>query len=372
MAQCEPLELHLNPLPGSSIWTGDANQEMSYLKATSFLGGLRFWTEALLRAQGQYVHDDMDSCLYESKKSDKTCAACHIFGCTGLGRSFALKVDNDNFRNTPYTKNPPDTFKVPLKEYAYIDKTGKPKTPQYYARNAHKELVKMHFTIQRAVQEVGCEKVLFTLSPTLLRATLLMLEYGTLGAYDQYGCGFVNFAEQEQLNSLRQEVLATPICYAKNPRESRGASLKDFFFFQGKVKSNNKEMPFILRHSIRDKKVACMQNDGLRHFFCGSLVNDQPQPRGKTNAGSKYNLCVTSSGKLYGWGYFPRNPIQELARYARERDVVLTHTHNIIKNHCDKLLWKEFGAKNRDNCDSPTEFDTYLKDMLTTPWKERV
>ena len=73
--QLKELTLDLKALPGSGLWTGDAALNMSYIKATSILGGLRFWTEALLRSLGQDVCHDQGRCTF-SKKVGKACACC--------------------------------------------------------------------------------------------------------------------------------------------------------------------------------------------------------------------------------------------------------------------------------------------------------
>ena len=46
--------LHLQTANDYGVWTGGANpKEMDSLKTTSVTGGLRFWTDALLRAEGR-------------------------------------------------------------------------------------------------------------------------------------------------------------------------------------------------------------------------------------------------------------------------------------------------------------------------------
>ena len=87
------------------IWTGGAKTgEMDSLKATSILGGMRFWTAALLRMQGKTVHGietkgDTASekrCLFDSDSQD-VCALCRILGCTGLSRifNFAVRINKN-------------------------------------------------------------------------------------------------------------------------------------------------------------------------------------------------------------------------------------------------------------------------------------
>ncbi len=87
------------------IWTGDAQGKTSYVKGTSLVGGLRFWTEALLRSFGGKPCDittDRDSnsrCIYDPKAGKKEiCPACEIFGCTGKARSFMLRVSDEGMQ----------------------------------------------------------------------------------------------------------------------------------------------------------------------------------------------------------------------------------------------------------------------------------
>ncbi len=361
---CTSFDIHLHPLPGSSIWTGDANQSMSYLKATSFLGGLRFWTEALLRAQGQSVHgDDSGICTHGGDKP--TCDLCHIFGCTGLGRSFALKIHDATLKRNP-TKNL--TELIYLSERKYI-KDGKEETPRYLRKNAHNTSVKLHFAMQRPVIDPALDGNQWQLSPTLMRAALIMFEYGALGAYDQYGCGFVNFEDKEQLHTLRDMALASPVSIGQKA-PSAGARLGDFFFFKGESKTQHTDSkkpdkrPFMIRHDIRNAVREVSDRD-VRHWFCGFMPQKgKDEDKGLPSMGTKYNFTITTAGKLYGWGYFPRNP------NVNSRDEILNATKEVLEQYCNNLQWKEFDSAGRDTCKSPQSMDTYITDMLKNPWKE--
>jgi len=73
------------------IWTGGVDQTSDRLHETGLIGSLRWWYEALVRGLGGYACDPTseDRC---PDKDGKHCAACELFGCTGWGRKFRLRV----------------------------------------------------------------------------------------------------------------------------------------------------------------------------------------------------------------------------------------------------------------------------------------
>lgn len=90
------MEITLKTL--TPLWTGGIDQTTDRLHETGLLGSLRWWYEALVRGLGGYACDPTsdDRCEYDPKKSDppekQLCAACYLFGCTGWGRKFRLRV----------------------------------------------------------------------------------------------------------------------------------------------------------------------------------------------------------------------------------------------------------------------------------------
>lgn len=72
------------------IWTGDTKRECKEIRETGILGSLRWWWEAILRGIGADVCDPMEP----SCQGNNHCAACHLFGCTGWGKLFRLRISN--------------------------------------------------------------------------------------------------------------------------------------------------------------------------------------------------------------------------------------------------------------------------------------
>ena len=83
------LEIDLHAL--APLWTGGVDQKTDRLHETGLIGSLRWWYEALVRGLGGPACDPTsdDRCPDDS---DKHCAACELFGCTGWARKFRLRV----------------------------------------------------------------------------------------------------------------------------------------------------------------------------------------------------------------------------------------------------------------------------------------
>lgn len=73
------------------LWTGGVDQTCDRLHETGLIGSLRWWYEALVRGLGGYACDPRgdDRC---PDKEGKHCVVCELFGCTGWGRKFRLRV----------------------------------------------------------------------------------------------------------------------------------------------------------------------------------------------------------------------------------------------------------------------------------------
>jgi CRISPR-associated protein Cmr1 len=80
------------------LWTGGVDGTTDRLHETGLIGSLRWWYEALVRGLGGYACDPTseDRCGYDPRKplppEKQLCAACYLFGCTGWGRKFRLRV----------------------------------------------------------------------------------------------------------------------------------------------------------------------------------------------------------------------------------------------------------------------------------------
>jgi CRISPR-associated protein Cmr1 len=73
------------------VWTGGVDQICDRLYETGLIGSLRWWYEALVRGLGGYACDPTS----EERCPDKNgqhCVVCELFGCTGWGRKFRLRV----------------------------------------------------------------------------------------------------------------------------------------------------------------------------------------------------------------------------------------------------------------------------------------
>ncbi|NWF91369.1 MAG: type III-B CRISPR module RAMP protein Cmr1 [Syntrophaceae bacterium] len=82
------MEIKLRTL--TPIWTGGIDQTCDRLHETGLIGSLRWWYEALVRGLGGY---DCDPTKHGCpNKAGEVCAACCLFGTTGWGRKFRLRV----------------------------------------------------------------------------------------------------------------------------------------------------------------------------------------------------------------------------------------------------------------------------------------
>lgn len=339
------------------IWTGGPQtQNMTSLNATSLLGGLRFWTEALLRADGRQVCTKQERCTYDKDKADKTCEMCKIFGCTGISRAFSMKVNVNEDEFNKYLVNPKEPMKIPLEEKKYF-RNGRTVTPTYYLKYGFRG----HFDIELSMRRPLDGKSSFILPENVLTALYLMIEYGTMGANDQYGSGIVDFVEESDREFLRKICLKH---ISAQKSASRGVSLRDFFFFKGKVITSNvpKSVPrgmCLIRNSIREGMR--QSRPELRHWFCGSLKQDQ---KNGNNSGSKYVMGVDEMGCLYGWGFYPRDHSQ----YGEERDFVLDLVRKSVRNYAGEgYQWIEFAP---EKSSKDMDWNSFFTSLLgEKPWR---
>ena len=333
------------------ILTGDCRQETSYLRATSFLGGVRFWTEALLRSLGEYVCNitGEQRCVHDPDNGVLACAACRIFGCTGLGRSFGLKVENKGVLTDV------EIGRIELPQYRYRDKkTGKDKIPTWYLSgdkakgkfgNLTLSLYPIRYLNSRSIH------------PAICMAVYLVCHWGTLGAKNQYGYGLVKWeGEQELLRATLGDGLT--LCTNVTPTENQSLpNLSDFFFFSGAAQSSDRKLPFVIRYQVR---AGLRTNDNnlqidkeVRHYFCGDL---------KDHEASKFNVALHNR-QLYGWGYFPRG-----GPMAGNRDRCLNLLKRTLVANCKDVRWKEFSSQ-RDTCSSSQTWDGFLQELIEMPWR---
>jgi len=355
------------------IWTGDADRRTSYLRATSFLGGLRFWTEALLRSSGQKVCSATgdDRCVLAPDKP-QPCQACQIFGCTGLGRSFGLKVLESNSLPTKKAIG-----EIKLTRHAYDVQNWKgtvsKKTPTWFlSEKQGMEGWHVDFSLQYSPLRPAGEAE----ANHLALATRLLLHWGMLGAKDQYGYGLVkaNTQDNDTLDNLWRKAFDEPLGTAaehQHVEKNMGLpDLRDFYFFSGKYDPNgNREIsqpdfPFEIRYQVRsglrdpnDKQ----KDKDIRHYFCGSTDTDR---EGKRQA-TKFNMGLDGD-TLYGWGYFPRTGAKAISR-----DRCLKLLKDTLIRNCKRetVKWKEFNAPGRDTLSSSATWGEFLGELAKQPWR---
>lgn len=366
------MEWQVETLPGSGIWTGSADHmKMTAIKGTSLLGGMRFWTEALLRSFGHRVCDCVENKeIFEKKTPETVCAACHSFGCTGLSRAFSLRVMPENMQENG--------------EKVIVKVTASGRNPAYYAcAPGWRGRLTLSLSCRRPLSwppVPSGEQRPVMLPPEVLLATLLMLEYGALGAHDQYGCGLVRLLNRDELLPKLQ---ACPLPEEGGCRTEAGyADLRDFFFFRGGLdpqalerQSNCTVAPkdagqrlaashaatLRVRRLLRDSLRGQGGDTTLRHWLCGTL---RPEA-----TGSHISLGV-SGDTLYGWGWLPRAGISDLSgpNWPSLRERALAAVHAGLHGVCPELRWKEFASARE--ADAPKAWRAYVTEMIAQPWRD--
>jgi len=323
------------------VWTGDADQKTSYIKGTSILGGLRFWTEALMRTAGKEVCDinSGNPCLYNGDLS-KICSVCNFFGCTGIGRSFAINISN-------IKKTKDSLGKIQLKQYEY-EKNGKTKIPTWPLNK--KKGIKESFSLNLLPLRPG------GITTELALSLVLMLKWGTFGAADQFGYGIVSAEFPKEIEDLAQKALpSAPLSV------SHGLTLKDFFFFQATPQKNHPHIPFEIRYHVRQGLRIPKDEKQLRHYFCGSIEKGKKGSRLAT----KYNLGLYQSNNtplITGWGYFPHD-----GKFSNEKNRCLDLLKKHLEDYSTNLKWREFDSE-RDTGSKVSDVPMYLKKLLEGDW----
>lgn len=379
------LQFKVTTLKGSGIWTGSSNHmRMAALQGTSFLGGMRFWTEALLRSFGHRVCDCVDSKkgkeVFDVKAPEKICAACHSFGCTGLARAFRLHV----LPVKPTTCEPQEKyiFSIPSRD----------RTVHYALAKGWEGELALSLSSNRPLSWPLSlwKKGVVSLPPEVVLATFLMLEYGTLGALDQYGCGLVHLTNREDLLPFLREALPE----SGREKPERGlADLRDFYFFKGAfdpdtlrrlspgdIRLQNGrpgERPLarfehiirlrrLLRESLRSPELR--QQEVLRHWICGYM----PQARGFSGGavGSHISVGVTDQNRIYGWGWLPRTRLREYVgtEWTDMRRQALSALQRGLRSVCPYLEWKDFDPLQAG--DSGGDWRTHVLSLVESPWRE--
>jgi hypothetical protein len=385
------------------VWTGDHEKETSYLRATSFLGGLRFWTEALLRSLSQVGDKPIcsatgdDRCRHDQKNPQNTCAACRIFGCAGLGRGFALKVAGEQ-PAAGGTRSKAIGL-VELRKTEPMTDRGGPGLHTHIWPLQYPGLVGQFDLVFSPLRPsggkpAGMPAAASPLNGHLVLAAHLLLHWGMLGAKDQYGYGLARVREIEAAEQFAGLLAKTLKALAAGPdivpSSGQLPSLHDFFFFSGQVKGSNlpprmkleeyaRDIPFEIRYQVRNElrkpnenrqeqgrarakprwsnQIRQDQEKELRHYFCGFTDNDERQA-------TRFNMAL--DGKtIYGWGHFPSSA----ERWKPgDRDRCLDVLKDKLADNCHRVSWKEFDSS-RDTCASKSNWKDFLCQLANCPWR---
>lgn len=342
------------------IHTGDADMKTSYLRATSFLGGLRFWTEALLRSIGEDVcniSDDKTRCLHDGK-NNHACAACNIFGCTGLGRSFIMRVENANTQQTQpkvITLGSLRQWCTPTAEYLRnLQRKNKPEDIYYVTAGMIGAFTLRLIASRPELARPDAPRLPPKLDSCLLTSLLLLLKYGTLGAQDQYGKGLVQCTSDNAISEL-QELSKRFLSEAKT-HSSNDGPFSDFFFFTAQAKEHADSLSFAIRWNVRNA-LREKYEDLLRHYFCGTFGRGNEDPKNAT----KYNITM-HSGRISGWGWFPKQ-----GPHGDSRDRCLDVLRKQVQGHAQELQWREFDSP-RDPASKGLSWQEYLGNLVTADW----
>ena len=335
MSLPEPIVIPIETL--TPIWTGDANRKTSYIKGSSLIGGLRFWTEALVRSLGGRVCDITDSGgkdIYDPENKNDICRVCEIFGCTGKGRGFSLKIRGQG-RMEPEPIGTIVLTGYQYQKFNHRSKKMKTETPTWYLNDAG---LSGSFKIELLplVRE--------PIQPELALALILMLTWGTLGARDQYGFGLVKPTFPKKIISLARTAVPE-----ENGNPHNGLSLRDFFYFNAETGRERRTLPFEIRYLVRR---SLENNQPLRHYFGGSISN-------RDKCATKYNIGM-AEGRIRGWGFFPRE-----GPFSEHRDRCLNNLKNTILEKCDEdsLSWREFNS-NRDTDGRHNHWPQFLNEFF--------
>lgn len=358
MQNFEPIIIPIQTV--TPVWTGNADGKTTDINATSILGGLRFWAEALVRSFGERVCDitgDSKDIYDKSNGDNQICRVCETFGCTGKGRSFALSVVVKQNLENDYIPN------VTLSgEYEYLKKEINKKTkqqeikkkqPKWYLGDDDDKVGKIGKVGKKGKFDFKITPLKPDgITPDMALALCLMLKRGTtIGALDQYGYGIVKSQIPESLIQLALK--AIPDKEPKNKPNNSGVSLQDFFFFQIEGNENGNQLPFKIRCDVRNS-IRQHDDKNLRHYFCGAIGNNNSAEATKFNLGLKPDKIIT------GWGYFPSDGS---FGSSRERCLNILKDKLSEKGEKNTLKWIEFNS-NRDTEKNITSWSEFLKKLL--------
>lgn len=352
------------------IWTGNRERKMDGVKETGILGSLRWWYEAILRGFDCYVCDPTaeSKCSYNTdlvngtkaqngtgvasdgffKDKEHTqicvCPACQIFGCTGWGKQFRMRWDDDNGQAF-HLENPDGGRDDPTYRH-------KPNGGQGYyicSRESGKTGGKCRAIFYPQNQRVG-EILTYLLK--------LASRWGGFGARPQVGYGICDTI----ISASYLPKIDKPTILSATSKADERPDLRDFFFceFTPKFtpptpsKTSNYNIDGLNYFTIETKyriREALRLTPGvfpdIRHFICGIV---QKSDRAEEKISSKIFISRPLNGGIMRIrGYVPQE--SELPDYDRG---VILHAILAALGISNALQF----ARNHDN------YNQWLKSLI--------
>jgi len=314
-------EIHCQSV--TPIWTGDVNADASKeIIATSVLGGMRWWYEALCRGVMARIPDPTgpSRLRYEAAKGKLALdPASRLFGATGWRRRFRLEITMNNTRPARIEQRVPSTHK------------------SWYFKS---QPLSGTFTIG-----------LSTLDPTepsveVAQELLSFLsDWGSVGARPQMGFGIFRLNETIQTNTLPELLNESKFWGNPEKKVSDGGmpALHNMFFARlgprpGRPFQTNEN--FAIKQKLRNE---FRDNEGLRHFVMGHIqAGSDYRMASKVFVSRPYEAGLGQEIRVWGWLPREENEYAEARGDALQRIYACLGTDYILKT------WREIASKERD------------------------
>lgn len=303
------------------IWTGDPDGRPDQdVFATSIIGGLRWWMEALLRGVGARIEDPTEAhAIYDPElENDGLDPVCRMFGATGWRRRFRLSIE------------------------PAADSTRALRTQSIQERvpGNHKSWYFRHKPLGGQFQ---IRLLPFSSDPTdvmcIHELLHLVAKWGAVGARAQMGFGVVKVVTSAKpgLVHLPKLLLAnTPLPKEASPDRGLPA-LQNMFFsaIQPRGGEFGETTTFAIKQDLRN---LLREHAAYRHFVFGEI-------RGSHRMGSKVFVSrpyeVGGRREIRVWGWLPRIVDPEL---RGQREGAIAGIHEYLNTYHSLVRWREFGS----------------------------
>jgi CRISPR-associated protein Cmr1 len=375
--------LHLNFV--TPLWTADATGDARHVEGTALIGSLRWWYEALIRGMGGWACSPTDAdhrCEVDAEafqkswkagcehKSDSglcaactrevltalgVCPACQLFGATGWGKLFRLRVTERTRRAYPPTAVEDTTRPVTSARSIRVRPSGGGRGYFYPAGLAESVLLSLH---PRCPGDEHTLVILYGLLEFIRRSA-------ALGAKTNLGYGLFRWARRPGSLDLIASAFAQMVSEQAKPQPSAQAvtwpSLDEMFFADVDVAHWQPRRFADFKHNLRaafhdGANVSRLvpdrtTRDALRHFVLGS-IQESPSQAAKIKMG-----LLPDRRTLRLWGWVPRD-----LPGGVDRDDVVDLVHSgFAATHIRR--WREFDSP-RDTIDRFTDRTEYLSSHM--------